>query len=439
MSFAGCTGDGGDGGDGGGGGGNGGGGGGGGDGGDGGGTTGEPQIEGPVKLGLLAPLPESIALGRAYANAGKIVTKRLNDAGGLLGAEVELVIKDSELNASKTQQAYRELVLQEEVDATFGLLSTEPLNQILGDIASQQKIHITSGTGNTGLNDEIRNNYENRKYVFRSHQNGYIQGYNLTNYFDEYADDIGVSDIAIMLEDIEGYKPHAQAIREHLPDGMSIQMDEIFSPGTEDYRPLLRQAERANVDMAVVFVSVTGPTLINQWASMQPNFALGGFSIAASDPKFYENNPSAEYMMTGVPGAVANYTPTELTSTFIQEHKDMFDGAVPPYYTAYTTHDAIWSWAKAVEEAGTLNEDDVIATLEDGSWEGVQGQMDYYKGDETFADTDFKFAHDLRFGEDGVQPPNYQWQVQDGEGEQVVLWPESARQGEFQWPDWIDR
>lgn len=414
-----------------------------GDGGGGGGTSTkggktDTSVEGTIKLGLLAPLPDTIALGRAYANAGKIIEKRLNDQGGLLGADVEVIVKNSELKASATRSKYRELVLKEKVDATFGLLSTEPMMAIIDDIASQGKIHVTSGTGNTSMNDMIRNKYDKYKYVFRSHQNGYIQGYNLDNYFEQYAEKIGVSDIAILLEDIQGYKPHARAVREHLPDGMNIKMDKVFSPGTKDYRPLLREAERENVDMTVAFVSVTGPTMINQWADMQPSYALGGFSINASNPKFMKNNPSGEYMMTAVPGCVANYTPTDLTKQFIQEHKDMF-GGLPPYYTAYTTHDAIWSWVEAVREAGTLDESEVVPAMEKLQAPGVQGQMEYYGTETKFEDTDRQFAHDLKFGPDRVNPPNYQWQTVDGEGDQVVLWPEEGRTGEFQWPSWIDR
>lgn len=402
------------------------------------GITGNGDGDGPIKIGLLAPLPDKIALGKAYANAGQIIEKRLNDTDGLLGADVEVIIKDSEFEVSATRDKYRELVLRDEVDATFGLLNTEGLQAILSDISDQGKVHVTSGTGYTGLNDVIRNDYEANRYVFRTHQNGYIQGYNLMNYFDTYAEDLGISDVGIMLEDIEGYKPHAEAVKEHLPDSISIEYDETFSAGTEDYRPLLQGANQADVDMVIAFVSATGPTLINQWSRIQPNFTLGGFSINATQPQFMQNNSGAEYMMSAVPGCITNYTPTDLTEQFIQEHRDMFD-SVPPYYTAYTTHDALWSWVEAVRETGSIASDDVIPAMEELSTPGVQGQMEYYGTDEQFEDTNQNFAHDLKFGPEKVNPPNFQWQNVDGKGEQVVLWPEGARQGEFQWPPWVDR
>jgi branched-chain amino acid transport system substrate-binding protein len=244
--------------------------------------------------------------------------------------------------------------------------------------------------------------------------------------------------VALLQEDISGYAANGEVFRDNIPDGVSVEVDQKFAAGTEDYRPLLNEAENAGVDFAWTWTSQTGATLINQWSRQQPDFGLGGIVIAASNPNFGNNVEGGESFLGMTPGNVATYTPTETTTQFQEQHMEMFD-ELPPFYTGYTTYDAIYTWVEAVREAGTTNEDDVISVLEDQEFDGVQGTIDYLGTDEDADMGDPQFPHDPRDGEGYVVPPGYQWQTVDGEPTQVITYPEGEADGSYQWPSWIDR
>ncbi|WP_336361463.1 ABC transporter substrate-binding protein [Haladaptatus sp. ZSTT2] len=403
----------------------------------GGGTTTGQTMSGPIKIGLLAPL-RNISLGRSYEQAGLLLEKQINDGGGLLGADVEVIIKDSEYNASTAREKYRELILQDEVDVTFGIIGSESMQVIFDEIASNQQIFITSGTGDVEFSKRIHDDYDRYKYIFRSHQAGVTQGLNLARIHEKLAQDEGITSVALLQEDIQGYAANGEVFRANIPDGVSIEVDEKFAAGTEDYRPLLEQASRADVDFTWMWSSQTGATMINQWSRMQPNFGLGGVAISATDPNFGKNVEGAESFLGMIPGCVATYQPTELTTQFQEQHMEMFD-ELPPFYTGYTTYDAIWTWVQAVREAGTIEVDPVITALEENEFEGTQGVVDYLGPDEDADNDDPQFPHDPRYGEDYVIPPGYQWRTVDGEPTQVITWPPKFAEGSYEWPEWVSR
>ncbi|WP_340100445.1 ABC transporter substrate-binding protein [Salinibaculum salinum] len=382
-----------------------------------------------IKLGVLAPSPDNNASGEAMAGAVNVMAAQLNEDGGLLGTDVDVVVKDTEFTPSVTRQAYRELILQENVDATFGVFSSESHLAIIDEIAEQQTVHIAGGTGTTQLNQRVLDDYESYKYWFRNLQNGEQQGLNQGRFAQERFPEMGWEDIALLVEDIEGYKSYASGFRENLPDEVTIQMDENFSAGTEDYRPLLREAENQDVDAVWIYASVTGAAAVNQWSRDQFDFGLGGVLVAASNPNFYRNVDGARYTATAIVGGTPAYRPTDVTTEFIDAYRENFD-KLPPDYPAYTTYDAVKAWVTAVQETETTDEDDVIPALEEQSYTGTMGTVEYYP-------PDHEWAHDVRYGEGYVVPPVVQWMEGEGDGEQVLLWPESDSSGDYQQPDWV--
>lgn len=81
----------------------------------------------PIKIGVV--LSESGAnepLGKPERNAVKLFVKRLNEAGGINGHEVEVIIKDDQSDANKAKQAVVELLEQDNPVAVIGSSGTGP-------------------------------------------------------------------------------------------------------------------------------------------------------------------------------------------------------------------------------------------------------------------------------------------------------------------------
>ncbi|WP_255197585.1 ABC transporter substrate-binding protein [Halorarius litoreus] len=435
---AGCTGggdggDGGDGGGGGGGGGDGGDGGGGGDGGDGGGgTTGEPNIDGPIKVGALAPLPGNFAGGTAMQQAAELAVQQVNADGGVLGADVEVVVKDTALDPATARKVYRELMLEEEVDATIGLFGSEPGLAVFDEMPQFGKVHVAGGVSTTEINDRINDNYEDNKTWFRAMPNSYYFGLNLGMHAQDKFEEWGFQKIGLAIENITGFQEIWQTAVDNLPDSVEVAFTEQFSSDTNDFSPILDKGESEDIDLMYSFLSQGGIGLELQWAKRKPNYSLGGADIFSAIPTQWENTDGAvEYVWSYIPGSGPGFEINETTEAFIQAHRDEYGGP-PPHSQAYTMYDAAQSLFNGIEAAGSLDTDDLVVAIEDDlDFEGVTGQINYQdKGEE--------YVHDPHYGPEGVQPPVMQWQEVDGEPRQVGLWPDRVDHGDYVSPPWID-
>jgi len=185
--------------------------------------------------------------------------------------------------------------------------------------------------------------------------------------------------------------------------------------------------------MMCAFMSQGGSALMTQWAQRKPDYGFGGGDIFSSNPQRWEaTSGQVEYVWTYVGGSGPGFEVSEQTEQFIEDHRGVFDGNVPPHAQAYSQYDAIASWADAVETAGTLDPDEAIPTMEGMTFEGTSGTIDYH-------DVDGRWPHDPEFGEDLLHSPVIQWQETDGDGEQVGLFPDKVRRGEYQHPPWLDQ
>jgi branched-chain amino acid transport system substrate-binding protein len=74
--------------------------------------------QGPIKLGAIMPLGD--ITGDQGAKAMKVAVKEINNAGGLLGRQVELIVVDDEMKAEKGAAAVEKLVTVDKVDILVG-------------------------------------------------------------------------------------------------------------------------------------------------------------------------------------------------------------------------------------------------------------------------------------------------------------------------------
>lgn len=393
--------------------------------------TGTGGIEGPVKFGALVPLPGKFAGGTAMKQASELFVKQLNNNGGLLGADVELVVKDTKLDPATTREKYRQLMLENQVDATFGLFGSEPGLAVFDQLPEFKKIHVAGGVATTEVNERINKNYDKYKYWFRALPNGYHLGYNLGQVAKEEWENWGVTDIGVVQEDITGFEPIVKAAMGNMPDFVNVKFQTKFSSDTKDFSPILDKGESQNIDMMFAFLAQGGISLEIQWAKRQPNYLFGGADIFSAMPAQWKNTDGrVQYVWTYIPGASPAAVPTQACSNFIEAFRNEYGGP-PPHSQAYTQYDALSSYVNAVKKAKTLNVDKIISTLEqDVGYEGVTGQMNHYnKGEE--------YVHDPVYGKDNVVPPIIQWQKVEGEGKQVGLWPQKVKSGDFKKPPWV--
>ncbi|MGA2344039.1 MAG: ABC transporter substrate-binding protein [Steroidobacteraceae bacterium] len=96
--------------------------------------------EGPIKLGIATDLTGSLGYaGKADANVARMVVKEINDAGGLLGRPIELLIEDTATNESVAVGNVRKLIQRDKVDMVLGAITSSMRNAIKDVIVARGK------------------------------------------------------------------------------------------------------------------------------------------------------------------------------------------------------------------------------------------------------------------------------------------------------------
>lgn len=396
--------------------------------------------DGPLRIGALAPNPSESPVGASIAVGARIAAAELNANGGVLGRDVEIVVRNTQETAAGGRDAYRQLNLEQNVDLTTGVFTSEVLLAIIEDIADAQKLHFTTGAGTPEVSRLIADDYDRYKYHFRPGPfNSVHLGQSLVDFAEEFfGSTVPWDRVAVLIEDAEWSGPGAEVVRNQLPDlGFEVAGDPISYPlDQQDFSPIFDDIEGRDVDGVYTMSAHAGSVLASQWNQQERPFGLGGIHVPAQFPQIWQALSGAiEYVWTqtsAVPGASITPKTQPFTEAFTSE------AGTPPVYTGYITYDAVHLFARYAEEAGSTAPEDLIPMIESNEidYTGTTAQtLDFYGPDE-------QYPHDAVYSkQDWIQgssaPIWVQWQEAEQGGNQVTFAPDSLSDGEYQRPDWI--
>ncbi|WP_137283771.1 ABC transporter substrate-binding protein [Halorussus salinisoli] len=331
--------------------------------------------DGPIRIGavyLLSGLGQS--LGAASVAAAELTVKRINEAGGILGRDVELVVRDHEGSASTANQHFRDLVQRQNVAAMIGLtssgvtLSTAPTVAQLGVPLTLTDI----GTPFITEHDEetYGDNAQGTNVHFRTNANTAINTYAMARYANENLDVTRVAnlgpDYAYGQQCWEYFKAFSNALGADY-EYVASQFPEL---GASDMTPQINTV--TNADPELVFTSFWGGDAVTfvQQATQQGLFeqATDVFDTLGADPTVFQALGDA--MPEGV-----NYSSWYWHSTYDNENNRNFlqawndeyantDTIGIPSFTGPSAWSALWMYKRAMENAESTDPGDYIPELE---------------------------------------------------------------------------
>jgi len=170
-----------------------------------------------------------------------------------------------------------------------------------------------------------------------------------------------------------------------------------------------RSAELSAIENAgahIIFTSISGPVGIpyaTQWGELEITAASVGINVEAQKEGFWDaTGGKGNYEMTMNTYARVNIT--EETIPFVDRFVERV-GELPTY--SADTYSAISLLAAAIERAGTLDSDAVVAELEKTDTIGTAGRLVFTED------------HDVTWGPGYVTGLGVQWQ----DGEMKCVWP----------------
>jgi branched-chain amino acid transport system substrate-binding protein len=401
----------------------------------GGGGGGGGGLPDPIKIGAIGPT--DAPAGQSILDAAKLRAKQFNNNGGIGGSEVELITKDNKADPNTTVSVYKELIEGEGVHATTGIFGSGQLVALLGQIASSQTPFLGTGAATEKATQRIAENYEKNKYFFRVGPNNTVfLGEGVLLLGEARFQEWGWDRIALLAEDFEWASTYVNELKENLASrtGAELVQTEVVAEGTQDFNPIYDQFENKNIDGVVVGLAHTGTNALVQWAKNQRPFGFGGIHVPTQFPSYFAATEGAAISTFSLTSATAQSEITDKTVPFANAYQEEYDRL--PVYTGYITADAMGVLKAAIERAQTVDSDTLVSELEKTQFTGTTGTLNFFGKD---SDYPHDAIPDFVSDEPGIPGVHFQWQTdENGNGEQVPLFPEEFAKGEYQSPPWVN-
>lgn len=317
------------------------------------------RAEDSYKIGAVYIMSGPFATYGEFARDGiELAVEEINDAGGVLGHRMEVVLEDSEGKANVAIQAVRKLVYQEEVDALMGLDSSGVARGVAPVVPELQRPFLITHAATPDVTGSLCN-----KYVFRDSVN-INQNLKAAALL---AKDTGAKRWTTIGPDYafghQSWEFFEKYMKELVPDAEF--MDPAFPKfGSEDFTPFINQVISAKPEG--VIISLWGGDLVN-------------FVRQANNLGFFEQDFEVLLTLgaaTEVLYALGDQMPEGLwvgtrywfAAKDHARNKDFVDAYVKRYgkypsYNAQNAYTGVYVYKAAIEKAGSTDPEAVTAAL----------------------------------------------------------------------------
>lgn len=326
----------------------------------------------PIKIGLSAAFSgPNAAAGQALQRGAELAMEEINGAGGVIGRQLQLVIRDNEHKLDRGVAQTRELIEREGCVAILGSQGSFIGLAVLETIHELKVPWFALAVGGVGI---IENNRK-PNYMFRVATNDrevakFLVSYGLNK--------LHAKKFAILNEDsgwgVPAIADLQSALKEHNLEAVSADKMKV---GDSDFTPQILRAKNAGAEVILSYSNAVEmanalkaankigykPKVISAWGLANPTFP----SLAGNLADGVLVMQTFTFVQNTKPKAVALY------KRLTEKYKDIKDpNEVPfPSYTG-NSYDATHMIALAIKKANDTKGEKTQAALESlGSYDGL--------------------------------------------------------------------
>jgi len=395
----------------------------------------------PIVIG--SPLATAFLYGWDAERAIKLAVEEINAKGGVkVGKEkrsfkVEVMdTRDLEpgVPTSDALLVVEKLILEKNADFIVGgPVRSEAALAAMDLLSKYKKVSIlTTGVLTPKYHARVAEEYDKFKYCFRI--TGEV-GWMVTGEFIPALMDIkakfGLNKLFIMVQDVAHARAGGDIVAKIAGEkGWEIVGKEVYPTGTTDYSVGLLKAREGKAQVILIWMDMPETAiLLKQWYDMKvPALPFGTIISAAEQPGFWKaTEGKGEYCLASVVNAGnAPSKATAWTMKFVEAYQKKY-GLEPEGYGTSSSYMAVYVLKDAIERAGTLNSDAVVAALEKTDLMGVYGRIRFNpKNHQVIPSVD---------PNEGAVGTIFQWQA----GKRIVVFPPKIAMGGIKLPPWMKK
>jgi branched-chain amino acid transport system substrate-binding protein len=395
----------------------------------------------PIVIG--APLSTAFLYGWDAARAITLATEEINAKGGVtVGKEkrpfkIEIMdTRDLEpgVPTSDALLVVEKLILEKNADFIVGgPVRSEAALAAMDLLSKYKKVSIlTTGVLTPAYHKRVEAEYDKFKYCFR------ISGevaWMVVGEFIPCLMDIkakhNLSKLFIMIQDVAHARAGGDLVSKLATEkGWEVLGKEVYPTGTTDFSVGLLKAKKENAQVILIWMDMPETSiLLKQWYDMKvPAIPYGTIISAAEEPGFWKaTEGKGEYCMASVVNAGnAPSKATPWTMKFVEAYEKRWK-VEPEGYGTSSSYMAVYTLKDAIERAGSLDSNAVVAALEKTDLMGVYGRIKFNpKNHQVIPSVD---------PNEGAVGTIFQWQ----KGKRVVVFPPKIAMGEVKLPPWMKK
>jgi ABC-type branched-subunit amino acid transport system substrate-binding protein len=332
-------------------------------------------LDRPARVGLITDQTGALSfMGVANVNLATMVIDDMNARGGLLGRPVELYVEDSATDDEVARTAAASLIHEADVDVVIGGIYSSTREAIKGPVVDE--------AGRLYLYPEQYEGQESHPLIFCT---GPVPAQQIDPFIPWLMEETGAR--KFYLPSADYIWPHVlnQSVRDVItPRGGEVVGEQYFPLDHTEYAAVVDDIMASGAE--VVFNTIVPPGLTPFLAQLHDAgfTARGGTIVCTYFDENFLNLVPAEHV-EGLYGCLDYYR--AVRDPFSVELLHRYDARYPgsAQFTAGSactgTYRALKMWQAAVTEAGSLDQDDVIAALDHASIaEGPGGPAEMVPG-----------------------------------------------------------
>jgi branched-chain amino acid transport system substrate-binding protein len=390
----------------------------------------------PIVIGV--PTSTGFVEGKECLVVVQMAVDEINAKGGVkVGAEkrkfkVESIdIRDAApgVPVPEALLGLEKLILEKKPTALLiGFFRSEALLAGM-DILSKYKVPMIGSIAMTPASEEkIKKEPDKYKYVFRTCLNAkYLVKY-LVGVMSYINKEFGFNKVYIMHQDVAWARGTADGMVKSYFEkaGWTVMGQESYPTGTSDFSSaLMKVHSSASQVILPIFDMPQSGILVKQWKSMRVPVVMAGFISPLAGPgawaTFDKKIGGAINCNFELGSAVASKKVPQSVA-FLESYKKKTGKPMEAGHGPAPTYESVYILAEAIERAGSLDPDKLVAEIKKTDRTGLMGRIKFDDGHQAVFDMDPK---------ESAVACVFQW---TDKGERVNVFPEPIADGKIQLP-----
>ena len=393
----------------------------------------EPIVIGvPTSLGFLE--------GKESHKAVQMAVGEINARGGVMvGGQkrpfkvVAADLRDAAAGVPEALLGLEKLILEKKPTAILvGPFRSEALLAGM-DIFSKYKTPLLGTVAmSPGTEAKIKKEPEKYKYIFRVSLNVIYWVKLLAGTNASLKQEFGFDKVYIMNQDVAWARGTAAGMEKKVYPKLGIEVvgHDQFPTGFSDFSSALMKAKAKGA--GILFTCFDMPesgVLVKQWKSLKVPALIAGFiSPMAGEVAWKTFNGKIGGLMNAVfeLGNIPSqkYAPAQ---KFYDSYKKTYGKGIQSGHGPAPSYESVYILKEAIERAGSLDPDAIVAEIEKTDRKGVMGRIRFDEG------------HQVIYGTDPAETAVgafFQWTA---DGKRKIVYPKSLAEGEITLPSWVKK